>query len=180
MDRAIPWIAGITIEACFIGMLAIGDLRQHAFLILFAIAMVAYLFGVRYCGWISWKGVVLLALLFRATLFLTTPTLSDDIFRYVWDARVQSSGINPYTYEPKSEHLAHLRDQEIYPRINHPEISTIYPPFAQMVFLACYKVLPSPWTIKAVMVLAEAMLAWFLLGLIRLCDQHPDVWANPA
>ena len=173
MKKATPWIAGIAVEACFVGMLVLGNLRQHAFLLLFGVAMTGYLFSIRYCGWIGWRGVVLFALLFRLTLSITTPTLSDDIYRYVWDARVQSSQINPYRFEPESSHLSHLRDQEIFPRVNHPEIPTIYPPFAQALFLASYKIHPSVWSIKAAMLLSEAILAWFLLGLIRLYDQHP-------
>jgi len=173
MNRAMPWIAGILIQCSLTGMLFLGDLRQHAFLLLFAVAVLGYFLGVRYCGWIGWKGVVLAALLFRATLFITSPTLSEDIYRYVWDGRVQSSGINPYRFQPNAEQLNHLRDEGVFSRVNHREVSTIYPPLAQAVFLVCYKILPSPWTFKVAFILAELMLSWFLLGLIRLYDQHP-------
>jgi alpha-1,6-mannosyltransferase len=50
---------------------------------------------------------------------LTAPVyLSDDIFRYIWDGRVQAAGINPYRYIPTDTHLAPLRDEAIFPNIN--------------------------------------------------------------
>ena len=34
------------------------------------------------------------------------PFLSSDIYRYVWDGRVQAAGINPYAYVPADAALA--------------------------------------------------------------------------
>ena len=129
--------AGVLIEACLIGILSQGDLRERVpfFLALFCGATALYLLAV-------WKSreaplwlVAVFGLLFRATLLPASPTLSDDIYRYVWDGRVQAAGINPYRYAPASEALAHLRDGTIYPGVNHREIPTIYPPAAQALFL---------------------------------------------
>src|SRR2546428_6583800 len=73
-------------------------------------------------------------LLFR-TLMLPTPVyLSSDLFRYLWDGRVQLAGLNPYRYAPAAAELPHLRDGEIHPRINRPAARTIYPPAAQWLF----------------------------------------------
>ena len=77
---------------------------------------------------------IIFAILFRLTLLFTTPSLSDDIYRYVWDGRVADSGINPYLYAPEAEQLSHLRDSRIYPNINHKEIPTVYPPVSQLVY----------------------------------------------
>ncbi len=38
------------------------------------------------------------------------PHLSDDLYRYIWDGRVQAAGIDPYAYVPSAPQLAHLRD----------------------------------------------------------------------
>ena len=78
---------------------------------------------------------VVAALLMRLCGVLAGPLLSDDVFRYVWDGRVWAAGINPYIHAPASPMLAHLRDAIIWPHINHPDIPTIYPPLAQLVFL---------------------------------------------
>ncbi len=65
---------------------------------------------------------------------------SDDVYRYIWDGKVNASGINPYVYAPPSPELEHLQDENIYPRINHPKVPTIYPPMAQNIFLIAYKI----------------------------------------
>ena len=41
-----------------------------------------------------------LGILLRAYVLLFDPLLSSDIYRYVWDGRVQAAGINPYRYFP--------------------------------------------------------------------------------
>jgi alpha-1,6-mannosyltransferase len=75
------------------------------------------------------------AVLMRCILLATPPFLSTDIYRYVWDGRVQAAGINPYRYVPAAPELASLRDEDIYPHINRANAATtIYPPVAQAVF----------------------------------------------
>ena len=44
--------------------------------------------------------VIVFSGLFRLSLLFFPPYLSDDIYRYVWDGRVQAAGINPYRYIP--------------------------------------------------------------------------------
>ena len=84
---------------------------------------------------------------FRERLVTQPPYLSSDIYRYIWDGRVQAAGINPYRYVPGAPELSHLRDDHIYPYINRRDFAqTIYPPFAQAVFLAGYLASPSSVT----------------------------------
>jgi len=57
--------------------------------------------------------------LFRLILVpLDPPRLSTDIYRYIWDGRLQGAGINPYLYLPVDPQLSGLRDDSIYPNIN--------------------------------------------------------------
>src|SRR5262249_1939844 len=68
----------------------------------------------------------------RLALLWTEPTLSGDIYRYIWDGRVQAAGINPYAHVPAAAELATLRDPDIWPHINRAGYAvTIYPPMAQ-------------------------------------------------
>jgi alpha-1,6-mannosyltransferase len=77
-----------------------------------------------------------LGIMLRAYVLLFDPLLSSDIYRYVWDGRVQAAGINPYRYFPADEALAFLRDGTIFPHINRADTAvTIYPPVAQFFFL---------------------------------------------
>jgi len=101
-------------------------------------------------------------------MLLTVPSLSDDIFRYVWDGRVLAHGINPYLYPPNSEALMLLRDSSIYPHINHPHLPTIYPPVAQFFFVIVYGIFQSVYGFKLVIVLCDLVLAGVLLKLLHL------------
>jgi hypothetical protein len=77
-----------------------------------------------------------IGILLRVYVLLFDPLLSTDIFRYIWDGRVQAAGVNPYRYFPAHDALAHLRDATIFPRINRADYAvTIYPPVAEFFFL---------------------------------------------
>src|SRR6266480_2356803 len=65
--------------------------------------------------------VLAVAALARAIALFAPDTLSDDIYRYVWDGRVQAAGINPYRYVPDDPALAFLRDEDIYPYVNRAD-----------------------------------------------------------
>ncbi len=82
--------------------------------------------------------IVLVALASRLAFVAQAPTVSDDIYRYVWDGRIQAAGINPYRYVPADPALTAYRDQAIYPFINRKAVPTIYPPVAQGIFRAIY------------------------------------------
>lgn len=64
--------------------------------------------------------------------------LSDDIYRYVWDGRLIAHGVNPFAYAPQHPEVYPYIDENIYSRVNHPELPTIYPPLSQALFLASY------------------------------------------
>jgi alpha-1,6-mannosyltransferase len=117
-------------------------------------------------AWLVWRGrarrstllvVVVFAALFRLSVLFAPPLLSDDIYRYVWDGRVQAAGINPYRYVPAGDALKSLRDADVYPNINRRDFApTIYPPLAQMIFFLATRVSERVVWMKAVMVLFEA------------------------
>ena len=143
MTRWLGWALGL--EAAFLGMRLVSDIRTHAiaFLLLFAAAfgcflVVAHLLLSRHVEFelslpqVLWF-VGLTGLFFRLTLLPLTPTLSDDIYRYLWDGRVQLAGVNPYAYAPDAPELMRLRTDE-FASINHPSIPTIYPPLTQLAF----------------------------------------------
>jgi hypothetical protein len=107
------------------------------------------------------------AALFRLSILFFTPYLSDDIYRYIWDGRVQAAGINPYRYIPAEEPLAQLRDERVYPHINRREtVRTIYPPIAQATFLVVTRFSESVTWMKAAMVGFEAIAIWALIQLL--------------
>ncbi len=91
------------------------------------------------------------------------PQNSNDLYRYIWDGRVQSAGIDPYTYVPTASQLTGLRDEFLFhpgaeycvsqayvishpaaelaagcTAINRPTVPTIYPPVAEAYFLGVH------------------------------------------
>ena len=112
------------------------------------------------------------ALAFRLTLWWSPATLSDDIFRYVWDGRVQLAGINPYLYAPSAPQVAHLHDA-LYHRVNHAAIPTIYPPLAQLFFRAICALSATPGAFKLALLLGDWGLCLLLAHSLVRRGQDP-------
>ena len=143
----------------FVGLEALGALVYFA-----AVALVRSGPLPRRAVWM----VLGLAALMRVVPLTAPPFLSSDLFRYVWDGRVQAQGINPYRYLPAAPELAFLRDADIYEHTNRSEEApTIYPPAAQLIFAAIGRVWSSVYAVKAVMVLFEAMAIGIVAVLLR-------------
>ena len=94
------------------------------------------------------------AFLCRFFLQFSPPTLSDDIYRYLCDARMQFQGVNPYVYAPESDEIAHLRDQ-YHEGINNKDVPTVYPPLMQAAFMAAAYLWYSPASMKLLFTLCD-------------------------
>jgi hypothetical protein len=161
----------------YLAALGLGDLRVHTpeFVLAFAAAFALYLaaaaVAVRLPASPSAAAlIVLFALLFRAALLPTRPTLSDDMYRYVWDGRVQAIGLSPYRYPPRARELSALRrnDRTIWRYINRKEAVTVYPPGAQLAFAGIWRIVGDDVTgFKAAFVAAELLGAALLLQVLR-------------
>jgi hypothetical protein len=91
------------------------------------------------------------------------PQNSNDLYRYIWDGRVQAAGIDPYEYVPAARQLTGLRNEFLWhpgaeycvtraivreqpaadlaagcTAINRPTVPTIYPPVAEAYFLGVH------------------------------------------
>jgi Glycosyltransferase family 87 len=133
----------------------------------------------------------------QAAAVSAPPRGSDDLYRYMWDGRVQAAGIDPYQYVPTATQLTGLRTEFLFhpgtrycvkqsyvtshpaaelaagcTLINRPTVPTIYPPVAESYFLAVHY-LPgadrSSTPIQAATALAAVLITGLLLfGLRRL------------
>jgi len=150
----------------------------HLFLSLFLFLAILYFIGVylifNYLPQIGRSKsliviIIFFAIFFRAVLVPTDPTvLSTDMYRYIWDGRVQRNDINPYLYPPSSEKLKSLRDDEIYPHINRKESPTIYPAGAQLFFRISHILVGDRiFGFKGLMVFFDVMTLLVLLALLR-------------
>lgn len=108
-------------------------------------------------------GILVVAATLRIVAFAVPPTLSDDVYRYRWDGRVQAAGHNPYAEPPAATSLAGLRD-EAWTHINYPRIRTIYPPLAQVLFATTYRIHDSVAAFRAVATLGDAACILLLLA----------------
>jgi alpha-1,6-mannosyltransferase len=113
------------------------------------------------------------AILFRALLVFNPPTLSDDMYRYVWDGRVQAQHLSPYAYPPASPELANLRDGAIYPHINRPDVVPVYPAGAEWVYALIWRIVPDNVRWFQIVMASGDLLAGLLLVLLLRALHRP-------
>jgi Glycosyl transferase family 2/Glycosyltransferase family 87 len=163
-------------------------------------AWLLFALGVWSLRGVGTRSAVLLILLGGLAVQMVAATApphgSDDLYRYVWDGRVQAAGIDPYSYVPGAPQLAGLRDPGLWPDqhtawcvspgtadpdgpgtltpgctlINRPTVHTVYPPVAEAYFAAVHLASPAPGGYKSVQlaaVLVSFSVALALLLLLR-------------
>ena len=137
-------------------------LRKDSVLALLGAACVVYLGAVLFVVRVALPAravwvVAAVAVVVRVGLVWVPPFMSSDVYRYVWDGHVQVAGINPYLYVPGDPALARLRDGVVFPNINRSDYArTIYPPAAELLFLAAGGVDYSVVATKLALLLVEA------------------------
>lgn len=155
-----------------IGIVFLGDLRDHA---TEAVALLlvwgAGVLALPRPG-ASPHRVFLVALLVRVILLASPPTLSDDIYRYVWEGTLTAHGGNPYLHAPGDLALVDWAHDTHRALVNHPEVPSIYPPLAMGVFALLSSVWADPLSFKLLSALADAGTA-ALLARILLDRRHP-------
>jgi alpha-1,6-mannosyltransferase len=110
----------------------------------------------------------------RLSLLFIEPTLSTDIYRYIWDGRVQAAGVNPYAHVPVASELALLRDAAIWPLINRADYAvTIYPPVAQALFLGITRVGETVVVMKLGLLFFEGVTVAAIIALIKRLGMSP-------
>lgn len=131
---------------------------------------------------LAWS-ILLTAGLLRLILIDLPPAQSDDLYRYIWEGRIQWAGFNPFALAPNAPELAHLRD-ELWPLINHPHMPTIYPPLTQWAFALGAKIgqWPEQWPnapivgMKLVFTLCDLAVLGLLMAWLRRRGK-PIGWA---
>lgn len=120
-------------------------------------------------SWVMTGIILLLALFFRICLIPPDPSvLSKDMYRYIWDGRVQQNGFNPYLYPPQADELENLRDAHIYPNINRKDDPTVYPAGAQLFFRIAYALAGDSVTAyKSIMAAFDVLTLLLLIALLR-------------
>ena len=120
----------------------------------------------RPCGRGALVAILVVALLARLIALPSPPMLSTDVYRYVWDGRLEAAGINPYRHVPADPALTGLRDAAIYPNVDRADYAiAIYPPVAEVIFLLVSRMSETLTAFKMAMLACDiitiaAILAW--------------------
>jgi alpha-1,6-mannosyltransferase len=113
--------------------------------------------------------VLVVAVIFRVTLWPLVPTLSSDLYRYRWDGNAQLHGLNPYLAQPDDRSLAALwnTSDPYESRMPATDMPTIYPPLAEQVFKYTARYLPSTIAFKLPMELCDILVMILLAAWLR-------------
>lgn len=131
--------------------------------------------------------IVGVAIVARLIVSAAPPMLESDYQRYLWDGAVTANGINPYRHAP-GDIVAGMekgpeRDQvtdlaakagPVLTSVNHPHLTTVYPPVAQGAFAAAYAVAPfNPFGLRIVFALADVTTLLLLSRLLKALSLAP-------
>ena len=172
-------IIGVALAATMIGLAGVDGRHQTGlFLAITAVASALYCLA----AWTVLRSptrarsglwlCLALAAVCRVPLVITEPTISDDIYRYVWDGRVQRLGHNPYLSPPADPALAGLHTP-VTRLTSHPELPTIYPPAAQWFFRGVTAIHESVLALKLSFVACDALIVLLLLRWLSRQGQSP-------
>lgn len=157
--------------------MAISDLAGHPWLTLVVLGLdfVAFAAVVRRLetsGAVLGSALLGGALLIRLPLLALAPTLSDDVWRYLWDGRVVTAAENPYLHAPEDPALSRLRDAR-WERLPHKQVPTVYPPLAMAAFSIASRS-PAPLlTWKLIACAADLLACWLLFRLAQAAGRPP-------
>ncbi len=101
----------------------------------------------------------------REVVFERHLLYDDDHWRYLWDGHVGARGIDPRALAPEDRRLDPLAAEspvweQIRANVNHPWLTTIYPPLTQLVFRALHAIAPGS--------IVALKLAWILADLVAI------------
>lgn len=119
---------------------------------------------------IIWLG----ALLFRGLVLAAPPSLSGDMYRYLWDGKVLLAGFNPYRLPPSAPELAALRDG-YWAVLNHGELPTIYPPLLLLLFAGVTWISHTVIAWKAAMLVCDLAAGFVWMRTLRAMGK-PRSW----
>ncbi|WP_424962064.1 hypothetical protein [Ekhidna sp.] len=130
------------------------------------------------------KALFTTGLIVRALLFFTLPSLSDDLYRFIWDGTLIKNGIHPFAELPGYYLDKNINGitKELYELLNSPNYFTIYPPINQAIFWLSAVIGNGDWLVSANMirlVLSAADVgSYFLIKSILRTHGKPVFLAN--
>ena len=167
---------------------AVLDARRQAeaFVALLSVASIAYVAALRLIGRLAGhrptpredrRGLaacLMLAVAWRLVLLGAAPLVSDDVYRYVWDGRVQQHGLNPLEAVPADSALAHLHT-DLTRRIDPTSevLPSIYPPLAQRFFFGVTSVHESVLAMAAAALVCDLLIVGLIWRWLAATGRSP-------
>jgi hypothetical protein len=138
--------------------------------------------------------VLVIGVIIRVSMLLSSPIITVDYLRYQWDGAVLANGVNPYLYSPAQVlssdvpqvliELASHPDSTLS-RVIFPELRTPYPPIAQIFFALSHVI--QPWSLQVwrlVMLASDFITLLLLLRLLKELSlptwSAGIYWLNPV
>ncbi len=114
--------------------------------------------------------IIMMALVFRIIMVVPSPFLSNDVYRYAWEGRIQHAGYNPYAHTPDDPALAKVRASTGFELLGDSQsLRTVYQPAAQeFFFIAAWAGKDSVFVIKLLLSLIDIGTILILLSILRL------------
>ena len=116
---------------------------------------------------------VCIAVMLRLMLVSSSPNLSDDIYRFLWDGHLMHEGISVLSYTPSQimaiPDLSDAYMQQLDPLLNSPDYFTIYPPVSQLIFYL--STIGDTWSVETSISIMKLILVGFEVGTILLVIQ---------
>ena len=131
---------------------------------------------------VPWKWFLGLGLALRLVLLTTEPTLSDDIYRYIWEGNLFAQGVSPWAF-PIDSPLGDPFQIPARDLANNTSLASPYFPVIQIIFALSTFVSLQPIVLQIVMVgfdvLAVTMMIR-LLAFLGLPEKRSLIyWLNP-
>lgn len=124
---------------------------------------------------LSTKWLLLAGILFRFLFLFSTPNLSDDFYRFLWDGRALLNGINPYLILPQNNPELIANGAELYNGMGNMNGShyTCYPPLNQFAFtipaiISENGILISTIIMRLTLIIADIITLFFSLKILEL------------
>jgi alpha-1,6-mannosyltransferase len=161
MDTAALLGLGILLEISLLIMWGVTKLDRTSalletyFAIPFAIYLITVVWIVRSKRENFYSSVIIIVLIstvmYATFLLQQTPTLSGDLYRYIWDGKLINNDISPYRYPPDASQLSYLRDSN-WQLVENNNIVSPYPPLLELLNALTYRLSPTVLAFKTLTV----------------------------
>jgi len=177
-ERGLYWCGAVIT----VGMLTLAfvDARERPalFVTCAVVAGTGYIAALGVLGRIRGAGTrglalcLLLGAVWRVPWLVQPPRLSSDVYRYVWDGRLQRLGENPYRIVP-DDPLAAALHTPVTRQLNNGWVPSPYPPGAQLFFRVVTAIEESARAMKAALAVCDALVVVAVLQLLAASGRSP-------